>query len=140
MQPWRVATPSSVTFWARPGDGTGTAELVFDFEEGIAQAFWSPDGEWLVFRTAGVAGVEGGRDIFALRPDVDSVPTPLMTADFDEIYPALSPDGRWIAYASNETGRYEVYIRPFPDVESGRWQISPQGGFVEGVVIVASGW
>lgn len=42
--------------------------------------------------------------------------------------PVLSPDGRWIAYASNETGRFEIYVRPFPDVGSGRWQISTRGG------------
>jgi serine/threonine-protein kinase len=40
----------------------------------------------------------------------------------------ISPDGRWIAYDSNESGRYEVYVRPFPAVESGRWQISSEGG------------
>ena len=52
-----------------------------------------------------------------------------MVEEFDETDPAISPDGRWIAYTSNETGRYEVYVRPFPDVDAGRWQVSTQGGF-----------
>ena len=42
--------------------------------------------------------------------------------------PALSPDGRWLAYSSNEMGRGEVHVRPFPDVNSGRWQVSVNGG------------
>lgn len=52
----------------------------------------------------------------------------LMASDYDEIEPVLSPDGRWIAYASNETGRYEVFVRPFPDVNADRWQLSTNGG------------
>ena len=115
--------------WSRPGDGTGRAELVFDFERSLAKVQWSPDGEWLILRTAGTGGVEGGRDIFAVRPGADAEVVPLMAADFDEIEPDLSPDGRWIAYSSNETGRYEAYVRPFPDVDSGRWQVSVDGGF-----------
>ena len=46
---------------------------------------------------------------------------------FDETQPAFSPDGRWLAYASNESGRFEVYVRPFPSAE-GKWQISTDGG------------
>jgi len=41
----------------------------------------------------------------------------------------LSRDGRWLAYASDETGRYEIYVRPFPDVNGGKWQVSRNGGF-----------
>ena len=69
------------------------------------------------------------RDIVAQRPGVDSVATALLASpDFDEVGPAISPDGRWLAYASNETGGYQIYVRPFPDVESGRWQVSTSGG------------
>ncbi len=53
---------------------------------------------------------------------------PLLTAPYDEAVPALSPDGRWLAYESGETGRREVFVRPFPDVESGKWQVSTAGG------------
>jgi serine/threonine-protein kinase len=72
--------------------------------------------------------VAGARDIYGFRPGADSVPVPLLTAAHDEVDPDVSPDGRWLAYTSNETGRYEVFVRPFPDVESGRWQISVNGG------------
>jgi serine/threonine-protein kinase len=47
---------------------------------------------------------------------------------FEETAPAFSPDGRWLAYTTNESGRYEVYVRPFPDVNAGRWQVSRDGG------------
>ncbi len=56
-------------------------------------------------------------------------PSPLLAPDnFDVTGAAISPDENWIAYASDETGRYEVYVRPYPNVNSGKWQISNQGG------------
>jgi serine/threonine-protein kinase len=112
---------------SRRADGTGGVQLVYDFERPIAEAFWAPDGT-LVFRSSGVAGQVGGRDIQMIRPGEEEEPTPLLTAAYDEISPALSPDGRWLAYTSNETGQHEVFVRPFPDVESGRWQVSTDGG------------
>jgi len=53
---------------------------------------------------------------------------PLLDSPAYEGMPALSPDGRWLAYASEEQGRIEVYIRPFPDVNRGKWQVSIEGG------------
>ena len=59
----------------------------------------------------------------------DTTATPLVAdPGYDEVAPTVSPDGRWLAYASNESGRYEIYVRPFPDVGSGRWQVSRNGG------------
>jgi hypothetical protein len=53
---------------------------------------------------------------------------PLVTTPASEGEPALSPDGRWLAYVSDESGAGEVYVRPFPDVASARWQVSTTGG------------
>ena len=53
----------------------------------------------------------------------------LLDTEFREAEPALSPDGRWLAYTSNETGRFEIYVRPFPDIDDGKWQISTGVGF-----------
>ena len=53
---------------------------------------------------------------------------PLLKRPFDEGHPVISPDGGWLAYESNESGRQEVYVRPFPNVEEGKWQISTNGG------------
>jgi serine/threonine-protein kinase len=52
----------------------------------------------------------------------------LLQTKFNEQHPRVSPDGRWLAYDSNESGRPEIYVRPFPDVEGGRWQVSTGGG------------
>ena len=53
---------------------------------------------------------------------------PIVASPFTELHPALSPDGRWIAYTSNESGANEVYVRPFPIAGGGRWQVSNGGG------------
>jgi len=67
-------------------------------------------------------------DIYAFRFGVDSAPRPLLAGRFNESQPALSPDGRWLAYVSDESGREEVYVVPFPNTDAGRWQISSAGG------------
>ena len=118
--------------WMKRADGTGEAEPVLDDERSMAEAFLSRDGEWIVLRVAGVGGVEGGRDIVGLRPGRDDAMASLLTAEYDESSPDLSPDGRWLAYRSNETGEDEVFVRPFPDVQSGKWQVSTNGGMSPG--------
>ena len=60
-----------------------------------------------------------GGDVLGYRPGEDGEPTPILGEAYFEGEPAVSPDGRWIAYASDETGRLEVYVRPFPDVGAG---------------------
>ena len=116
--------------WSKRADGTGEPVLVLDDERSFSQGSWSADGEWLVLRaTATEAMGLGLRDILAFRPGVDTAAVPLVaTPDFAEGEPALSPDGGWLAYSSNETGRYEVFVVPFPDVQSTRVRVSTEGG------------
>jgi hypothetical protein len=114
--------------WSRRADGTGAPELVYDHPSGVAEALWSPDGAWLVIRTAGTQDIAGGRDVMGVHRSEGDRVVPLLSGPYDEAAPALSPDGRWLAYTSTETGRYEVYVRPFPDVASGVWQITTDGG------------
>jgi Tol biopolymer transport system component len=116
--------------WTKRADGTGEAELLYDHEGLIVEGFWGPDGEWLVLRGGSFTAGQNTRDILALRPGVDSVALPLLAEQYDEQEPALSPDGRWLAYISNETGSFEVYVRPFPDVNTGKWQVSTNGGIM----------
>jgi serine/threonine-protein kinase len=73
-------------------------------------------------------GQAGAGDILAVRTSGDSTPVPVAASPFTELHPALSPDGRWLAYTSNESGINEVYVRPFPDARGGRWQVSNGGG------------
>jgi hypothetical protein len=118
----------STDVWRRRADGTGAPELVLDLEEGIAEISWSDDGAWLAMRTVGIPGQKGGRDVRVKAAAADAETLPLLMGSYDEISPSLSPNGRWLVYASNETGQYEIFVRPFPDVDSGRWQVSTAGG------------
>ena len=109
-------------------DGTGRAEVLLNHELSLWEGDISRDGEWLVARTGGTLGAVGGRDVIGLRPATDSLPSPLVTSEFDEKAIMLSPDGRWLVYESDETGSNEIYVRPFPDTENGKWPVSVDGG------------
>jgi eukaryotic-like serine/threonine-protein kinase len=86
----------------------------------------SRDGRSVIL---GVGRNDGGADLMVLQPGVDGVPRPLLADPrLEETSPALSPDGRWLAYVSTETGRPEVYIRPFPNINAERLQVSNSGG------------
>ena len=102
-------------YW-RAADGTGEVERLLENANDPRPSGWSADGR-LVFEQApgdvGVLTVEGDRTVELV----------LDTA-FRERTPAISPDGRWIAYDSNESGRSEIYVRPFPNLDGGKWQVS----------------
>ena len=66
--------------------------------------------------------------MLGFRLEVDAEPTPLVVSPFDEKAITLSPDGRWLAYESDETGQNEIYVRPFPDIEGGKFTVSTGGG------------
>jgi serine/threonine-protein kinase len=106
--------------WTKRADGSGAAQRLVDLETSVREISWSPDADWLLLRM--------DEDIYAMRPDVDSMPSPLVATEFRESGAVLSPDGRWLAYVSNESGEQEIYLRPFPDVDQGRWQLSTAGG------------
>ncbi len=114
--------------FTKRASGTGGAELLLNHELSLWEALFSPDGEWLVARTGGAQNATGGRDVWGIRPGVDTVPVPLVVTDFDEKAIALSPDGHWLVYESDETGRDEIYVRPFPETEGGKWPVSTSGG------------
>ncbi len=107
-----------------PADGSSPAEAIASTEFSTRPSSWSPDGKTLFvteatgftyddIKTLDLEG-EGKLEVF------------LATEHFDRD-PVISPDGRWVAYASTESGRYEVYVRPFPG-PGGKWQISSEGG------------
>jgi serine/threonine-protein kinase len=109
----------------RRADGTGTVDTLLSVP--VLEGFRT-HGDWIVARTGGDVGGPG-RDIVGLRIGVDRAPRPLVANPaYDEAAPAVSPDGKWIAYESDETGRSEIYIRPFPDTDGGKWQVSENGG------------
>jgi serine/threonine-protein kinase len=124
-------TAAGVRVYSKRADGTGQPLLLLDDGRSFNQGSWSPDGTWLVVRTSAPEQEGGGpRDILAFRPGLDSIAVPLMASpEYDEQDPALSPDGAWLAYTSNETGRPEVYVRSYPNVDSTRVRVSTDGGF-----------
>jgi serine/threonine-protein kinase len=124
----RPDTVGSEDLKRRRADGTGPTETLLDATRSIFEVRPLRDTTQLLVRL----GTPPTRDIYLLRRSAgpgDSALTPLLADDkFEEVSIVLSPDERWLAYASNESGRYEVYVRPFPDVNAGRWQISRDGG------------
>ncbi len=108
-----------------PADGSGRSELLFESDVLLNEAIMSPDGRWLIVRTA--PGGAWPRDILAVDLSSDRTLRPLAAGPFSEQMPRLSPDGRWLAYMADESGRMEIYVRPFPD-EGARVQVSTDGG------------
>jgi hypothetical protein len=106
-------------------DGTGPPRTLASSRYNFVHVLQSRDGRWLLLRRS--ANEPGSGDIFGIKTG-DTALVPLLTGPAREVSPALSPDGRWLAYESDESGTSEVYVRPFPDVGSGRWQVSLSGG------------
>ena len=67
-------------------------------------------------------------DVMMIELDGSRRVTPLVQSPFTERNGIISPDGRWLAYEANDSGRFEIFVRPFPDVNSGHWQVSTAGG------------
>jgi len=107
--------------WQRRADGSGTPVRVAFEERRVVDGAWSPDGSWLLYRTD--IGDPGLGDILAVRTGGDTTRTPLFTTPATEYLQSLSPDGRWLAHASNVSGRPGLYVVPFPDVQGGRWEV-----------------
>jgi serine/threonine-protein kinase len=114
--------------YRRRADGTGSEESVMQLPLSIAEAQISPDGNWVIGRTGGASLLPAQRDIWKMRISGDTTITPLLNGPAEERAFDVSPDGKWFAYSSDESGKNEVYVRPFPDVGSGKWQISVGGG------------
>ncbi|MES2125159.1 MAG: protein kinase [Gemmatimonadota bacterium] len=112
--------------YLRAANGSGVERSVARFDRPIQEVTWTHDGQWLVVRTDN--GGAGLGDLLAVRATGDTTPVVLVNSPFTELHPAVSPDSRWLAYASDESGINEVYVRPFPATSAGRWQVSSSGG------------
>jgi len=110
-------------YW-KAWDGSGAEDTLVARPEEQWEVAFAPDGRSLVYRES---HPKTARDIWFLPLQGDRTPQPLLTTPFEERAPSVSPDGRWLAYTSEETGREEVYVRPYPGA-GGRWQVSTGGG------------
>ena len=106
-----------------PANGNGTPVAASNEQVAMVRD-WSPDGRTILVQQQNSST---GMDVMALSVSgkPESV-TPVLNSQFDEVLPRFSPDGRWLAYISNDSGRSEVYVVPFPG-SGGRWQISTSG-------------
>ncbi len=107
-----------------PVVGAWAEALILHEKQRIEEVVFSADGAWMIYQLGPSAGQ---RNLYARRIGTDSS-IALVATPANETSPALSPDGRWLAYVSTESGVTEVYVRPFPNTADGRWQISAQGG------------
>ena len=108
----------------RPADGTGRVERLTESPNRQAPYSWADDGRLLLFEEQ---STETDTDIWKVSFDGDQTPESVLHEPYAERRPAVSPDGRWIAYQSDESGQWQVWVRPFPDVESGRWSVGTGG-------------
>ena len=104
--------------------GAGNVELIFEHDRNLWPSSISPDGKWLLFSAPG----EGtGEDISVVSLDDTSESRPFRHTEFQEASAVFSPDGRWVAYHSDESDEFEVYVTPFPG-PGRRWQVSTASG------------
>jgi Tol biopolymer transport system component len=134
--PFLIWTPDSkrVTFSSFAGgpwdlywmsaDGSGGPERLTPGESYQWPGSWSPDGQAFAFSKTDPTT---GSDIWVLNFNGEHKPQPFLQTPANESGALFSPDGRWLAYESDETGRWEIYVRPFPG-PGGKWQISTEGG------------
>jgi serine/threonine-protein kinase len=116
-------------FWTR-SDGSGKPQPLTQSKSRQLPYSFTPDGKRLAFYEL---SPQTQNDIWTVPLESDGAelragkPEPYLQTPFDERHPTFSPDGRWLAYDSNESGSYQVYVRAFPD-KGGKWQISNSGG------------
>jgi Tol biopolymer transport system component/tRNA A-37 threonylcarbamoyl transferase component Bud32 len=110
--------------YEKPANGAGTEELLLSGGLNIRPQDWSRDGKWLVYM---LAGSKTGTDLWLLPLEGERKPVPYLQTPFNESDAQFSPDGRWMAYASNESGQPQVYVQSIPAGGS-KFQISNVGG------------
>ena len=119
--------------YQKPSGGAGAEELLVESPQDKTTSDWSADGRFMLYHSA---DPQTARDIWVLPMENDRKPWVFLKS-FDERFGQFSPDGRWVAYTSNESGRNEIYIRPFAapaatgpaaNPAAGQWQVSTAGG------------
>ncbi len=110
---------------SKAADGSGAEEtLLARHDLYLGPGSWSPDGKFLAYTSL---SPDSGYEVSVLPLEGERKPRPFAQTKFNQCCPAFSPDGHWIAYMSDETGRREVYVQPFPG-PGGKWQVAIDGG------------
>jgi len=111
--------------YQKVSNGAGSDEALYVSNSAKFADDWSADGKYIVFENE---DSKSKYDLWVLPTFGDKKPRPYLTTDFNEAHAQFSPDGKWVAYGSDEIGRTEIYIRPFPNASAGKWQVSTGGG------------
>jgi Tol biopolymer transport system component len=113
----------------KAADGTGDERPLFEWMLNAWTNDWSRDGRWIVFSGSGQLG-HAGNDLWAMRMDGqgEGTPVPYLAGTALEQQAQFSPDGRFVAYGSDQSGTWEIYVQPFPDASGGKWLVSSGGG------------
>jgi Tol biopolymer transport system component len=111
--------------YEKPATGQGEEKLLVKSDEAKFACDWSRDGRYIAYMSQ---GKKTGFDVWVLPTFGDRKPMPIVVSPFNEVKPVFSPDGRFLAYTSNESGRPEIYVQTFPGA-GGKWQVSTAGGF-----------
>jgi len=121
---------AATALYEKPSNAAVPEQIVFQPESGTAvfAGDWSLDGRFVVFEKVMPSGTGRRRDLWMLPMSGERKPSAYLATPFDEGQPVLSPNGKWLAYVSNEARTYQVVVQPFPDPSSGKWQISTDGG------------
>ncbi len=109
--------------YRQPADGSGAPERLTQSPNGQYPSAVLPDNR-VLFREE----IGSDRDLMVVALEGDRKPTPIVQTRFAEMNGEVSPDGRWLAYQANDSGQFQIYIRPFPNVEQGRSLVSTGGG------------
>jgi serine/threonine-protein kinase len=111
-------------FW-QAADGSGAVERLSESPHSQAAVEVSTDGRRLIFNET---SPKTGDDVMQMTLDGTRRVTPLLQSSFAERNGVVSPDGRWLAYEANDSGRFEIYVRPFPEINSAHFRVSAAGG------------
>jgi len=122
---WTSGREGGHRIYQKLSSGVGQDEFLFKDETGTATYSWSPDSQFILY-TRGNPG--GNLDVWVLPLEGDRKPFPFLQTSLDEGSAGFSPDGRWVAYRSTESGRDEVYVQTFP-TSGGKRMVSPNGGY-----------
>jgi dipeptidyl aminopeptidase/acylaminoacyl peptidase len=112
----------ALDLYQKPANGSGSEEILLQSADAKLPNSWSPDGRFILYYSS----LNNG-DLMVLPLTGDRKPFPFLNTPFSEQQGAFSPDGKWVAYQSDESGRDEIYVRPFPG-PGGQWQVSTGGG------------
>jgi Tol biopolymer transport system component len=116
---------ASFDLYQQSTSGTAPKQNLLEMDQAQFSDDWSQDGRFILFEHE---DPKTKYDLWYLPLFGDRKPQPYVRSEFNQAHGRFSPDGKWVAYGSDEIGRSEIYVRRFPDAASGKWQISTGGG------------